>query len=71
MKLLTNDTKIKIKKLFEEKKYSKLESLLENFKNLEDLPNNFQMIYAVSKALNPKSKIKDYKKSAFFFEKRY
>ena len=27
------------------------------------------MIYAVSKALNPKSKIQDYKKSAFFFEK--
>ena len=71
MKILTNDTKIKIKKLFEEKKYSKLESLLENFKNLEDLPINFQMIYAVAKALNPKSKVKDYKKSAFFFERIY
>ena len=71
MKILTNDTKIKLKKLFEEKKYSKLESLLENFKNLEDLPINFQMIYAVAKALNPKSKVKDYKKSAFFFEKIY
>ena len=69
MKILTNDTKIKIKKLFEEKKYSKLEIFLENLKNLDHLPTNIQMIYAVSKALNPKSNIQDYKKSAFFFEK--
>ena len=69
MKILTNDTKIKIKKLFEEKKYSKLEIFLENLKNLDHLPTNIQMIYAVSKALNPNSKIQDYKKSAFFFEK--
>ena len=63
MKILTNDTKIKIKKLFEEKKYSKLEIFLENLKNLDHLPTNIQMIYAVSKALNPKSNIQDYKKS--------
>ena len=69
MKILTNDTKIKIKKLFDEKKYSKLETFLENLKNLDHLPTNIQMIYAVSKALNPKSNIQDYKKSAFFFEK--
>ena len=69
MKILTNDTKIKIKKLFDEKKYSKLETFLENLKNLDHLPTNIQMIYAVSKALNPNSKIQDYKKSAFFFEK--
>ena len=69
MKILTNDNKIKIKKLFEEKKYSKLEIFLENLKNLDHLPTNIQMIYAVSKALNPNSKIQDYKKSAFFFEK--
>ena len=69
MKILTNDNKIKIKKLFEEKKYSKLEIFLENLKNLDHLPTNIQMIYAVSKALNPKSNIQDYKKSAFFFEK--
>ena len=69
MKILNNDTKTKIKKLFEEKKYSKLEIFLENLKNLDHLPTNIQMIYAVSKALNPNSKIQDYKKSAFFFEK--
>ena len=69
MKTLNNDTKTKIKKLFEEKKYSKLEIFLENLKNLDHLPTNIQMIYAVSKALNPKSNIQDYKKSAFFFEK--
>ena len=69
MKILTNDNKIKIKKLFEEKKYSKLEIFLENLKNLNHLPTSIQMIYAVSKALNPKSNIQDYRKSAFFFEK--
>ena len=69
MKILNNDTKTKIKKLFEEKKYSKLEIFLENLKNLDHLPTNIQMIYAVSKALNPNSNIQDYKKSAFFFEK--
>ena len=69
MKILTNDTKIKIKKLFDEKKYSKLETFLENLKNLNHLPTSIQMIYAVSKALNPKSNIQDYRKSAFFFEK--
>ena len=69
MKILSNDTKIKIKKLFEEKKYSKLEIFLEHLKNLDHLRTNIQMIYAVSKALNPNSKIQDYKKSAFFFEK--
>ena len=44
-------------------------SRIENIKNFEGLPTNLQMIYAVSKALNPNSKIQDYKKSAFFFEK--
>ena len=66
---LSKDLLIKIQNFYKQKKYSKLEKLLENIKNLEDLPTNFQMIYAVSKALNPKSKIKDYEKSAYFFEK--
>ena len=66
---LSKDLLDKIKNLYEQKKFSKLETTIENIKNFEGLPNNLQMIYAVSKALNPNSKIQDYKKSAFFFEK--
>ena len=66
---LSKDLLDKIKNLYEQKKFSKLETTIENIKNFEGLPTNIQMIYAVSKALNPKSKIQDYKKSAFFFEK--
>ena len=68
---LSQDLLAKIKILYEQKKYSKLETTIEKLNNLVDLPSNLQMIYAVSKALNPKSKIKDYEKSAFFFEKVY
>ena len=66
---LSKDLLDKIKNLYEQKKFSKLETTIENIKNFEGLPINLQMIYAVSKALNPNSKIQDYKKSAFFFEK--
>ena len=68
---LSKDLLAKIKSLYEQKKFSKLETTVENLKNFENLPINLQMIYAVPKALNPKSKVKDYKKSAFFFEKIY
>ena len=66
---LSKDLLDKIKNFYEQKKFSKLETTIENIKNFEGLPTNLQMIYAVSKALNPNSKIQDYKKSAFFFEK--
>ena len=66
---VSKDLLDKIKNLYEQKKFSKLETTIENIKNFEGLPTNLQMIYAVSKALNPNSKIQDYKKSAFFFEK--
>ena len=68
---LSKDLLIKIKNLYDQKKYSKLEATLEKLDNLENLPANLRMIYAVSKALNPKSKISDYEKSAIFFEKIY
>ena len=69
---LSKDLLDKIKNLYEQKKFSKLETTIENIKNFEGLPTNLQMIYAVSKALiYPNSKIQDYKKSAFFyFEKK-
>ena len=66
---LSKDLLDKIKNLYKQKKFSKLETTIENIKNFEGLSTNLQMIYAVSKALNPNSKIQDYKKSAFFFEK--
>ena len=64
---LSKDLLDKIKNLYKQKKFSKLETTIENLKNFKDLPVNLQMIYAVSKALNPRSKIQDYKRSAFFF----
>ena len=66
---LSKDLLDKIKNLYKQKKFSKLETTIENIKNFEGLSTNLQMIYAVSKALNPKSNIQDYRKSAFFFEK--
>ena len=71
MNVLNNDIKNKIKKFYNQKNYSKLENLLEKLENFDELPVSFLMIYAVSKALNPKSKISDYKISAHYFEKIY
>ena len=71
MKLFNNDLKNKIKKFYHEKNYSKLEDLLEKLENFDKLPISFLMLYAVSKALNPKSKIDDFNKSAYYFEKIY
>ena len=71
MKVLNNDLKNKIKKFYNEKNYSKLEEVLEKLENFDELPVSFLMIYAVSKALNPKSKIDDFNKSAYYFEKIY
>ena len=71
MNVLNDDLKDKIKKFYIQKNYSKLEKLLEKLENLDDLPTSFLMIYAVSKALNPKSKLKDFKISSYYFEKIY
>ena len=60
MNVLNNDIKNKIKKFYHQKNYSKLEKLLEELENFDELPVSFLMVYAVSKALNPKSKIRDY-----------
>ncbi len=71
MNVLNNDIKNKIKKFYHQKNYSKLEKLLEELENFDELPVSFLMVYAVSKALNPKSKIRDYNISAYYFEKIY
>jgi protein O-GlcNAc transferase len=71
MTTLINELKIKINKFYQEKNYSELEKLIESLKNFDQLPISILMTYAVSKALNPKSKTNDYKKAAFYFEKIY
>ena len=68
---LSKDLLIKIQNLYKQKKYSKLETIVEKLKNLNNLPSSLQMTYAVSKALNPKSKTIDYEKSAFFLKKYF
>ena len=50
---LNKDQKIKLKRLFEQKNYSKFESEIEKLGEIEKLPNYLAMGYAGSKAINP------------------
>ena len=68
---LNRDQKIKLKRLFEQKNYSKFESFVEKLGSLADLPKYLLMGYAGSKVLNPNSKKDDYLKSIIIFEKIY
>ena len=68
---LNRDQKTKLKRLFEQKNYSKFESTIEKLGNLDNLPNYLLMGYAGSKVLNPNSKRDDYLKSTTIFEKIY
>ena len=69
--ILSTDQKIKLKKLFEDKKFSELDFFIESLGNLKELPTNILNIYAVSKALNKNSTIEDFKTSAYCFNKIY
>ena len=69
--ILSTDQKIKLKKLFEEKKFEELDFFVESLGSIKELPNNILNIYAASKALNINSTIEDYKISAFCFNKIY
>ena len=69
--ILSTDLIIKLKKLFTEKKFTEIEFSIESLGELKKLPNNILNLYAVSKALNPNSKIDDFKLSAYCFEKIY
>ena len=69
--ILSTDLVLKLKKLFKEKKYTEIEFSIESLGELKELPNNILNLYAVSKALNPNSKIDDFKLSAYCFEKIY
>ena len=68
---LNRDQKTKLKRLFEQKNYSKFESFVEKLGDLENLPDFLLMGYAGSKVLNPNSKKNDYLKSAIIFDKIY
>ena len=68
---LNQDQKLKLKTLFEKKKYSKFETEIEKLGSLENLPLFLIMGYAGSKVLNPDSKKDDYLKSTILFEKIY
>ena len=69
--ILSTDQKIKLKQLFENKKFSEIEYFVESLGDVKKLPSNILNIYATSKALNENSKIDDYKLSAYCFEKIY
>ena len=61
----------KLQKFFFDKNYSKVENIIENFGDLEDLSHDALMFYAVSKLLNSKSNKKDYLTAAYYFNKIY
>ncbi len=69
--VLSIDLNLKLKKLFSEKNFSKLEEEIEQLGNLENLTSNLQLLYATSKALNIKSKKKDFKLASYLYEKLY
>lgn len=60
-----------LKRLFTEKKFFELEFEIEKLGDLNNINLNIQNLYAVSKSLNPESKIKDHKIAAYFFHKIY
>ena len=61
----------KLKSLLEEKKYSEIETELEQLGDLKKQPILLMSIYAFSKASNPDSNKKDFEIAVFFFDKLY
>ncbi len=59
MKDLSLEFKSNLQKLFIEKRFSELETEIENIGKIKDLPNNIFYLYAISKSLNPLSKKDD------------
>ena len=57
---LSLEFKSNLQKLFIEKKFSELELEIENFGNIQNLPNNIFYLYAISKSINPESKRNDF-----------
>ena len=61
----------KIQKFFFDKNYSKVEEIVENLGDLENLSHDALMFYAVSKLFNLKSSKKDHLIAAYYFNKIY
>ena len=68
---LNKDQKIKLKRLFEKKNYTKFESQIKKLGSIENLPVYLKMGYAGSKVLNPDSKKEDFLIATVIFEKIY
>ena len=68
---LNKDQKLKLKRLFDQKNYSKFESQIEKLGKPENLPIYLMLGYAGSKVLNPDSKKEDFLKATVIFEKIY
>ena len=68
---LNQDQKSKLRRLIENKNYSKFEAQVEKLGDFENLPTYLKMGYAGSKTLNPNSKKEDFLKATIIFEKIY
>jgi len=68
---LNKDQKIKLKRFFDQKNYSKFENFIERLGPIKDLPIYLQMGYAGSKVLNPESKKNDFIQASIIFENTY
>ena len=68
---LNQDQKSKLRRLIENKNYSKFEAQVEKLDDFENLPTYLKMGYAGSKTLNPNSKKEDFLKATIIFEKIY
>jgi len=66
---LSLDLRSKLKDLYIKKKFSVIEKEIKSLKNLDNLPTDIKMLYAVSKSLNPKSTREDLIIASYFFEK--
>ena len=68
---LNQDQKNKLRRLIENKNYSKFEAQVEKLGSFENLPVYLKMGYAGSKSLNPQSKKEDFLKASIIYEKIY
>ena len=65
---LSLELRTKLKNYYTKKQFYLIENEIESFENLEDLPTDIKMLYAVSKTLNPQSIKKDFIIASYFFE---
>ena len=59
----------KLKNLYIDKQFSQIEREIESSKNIDSLPTDIKMLYAVSKSLNFKSTKEDFVTASYYFEK--